>query len=63
LANCRNLNIIRIGINITPNKAGVKVTHIYLDHATGKKEDRPGLAACLKALRNDDVLVAPEWSL
>jgi DNA invertase Pin-like site-specific DNA recombinase len=42
-------------------KAGVKAAHIYQDHASGKKEDRPGLAACLKALRKDDVLVV--WKL
>lgn len=42
-------------------KAGVKSAHIYQDHASGKKEDRPGLTACLKALRKDDVLVV--WKL
>jgi len=42
-------------------KAGVKAAHIYQDHASGKKEDRPGLTACLKALRKDDVLVV--WKL
>lgn len=42
-------------------KAGVKPAHIYQDHASGEKEDRPGLTACLKALRKDDVLVV--WKL
>ena len=34
---------------------------IYEDKASGSKDDRPGLAACLKALRKDDVLVV--WRL
>lgn len=37
--------------------AGVEVEHIYQDMASGKKDDRPGLIACLKALRKDDILV------
>src|SRR5215212_5842310 len=35
--------------------------HIYEDQASGKHDDRPGLAACLKALREGDVLVV--WKL
>src|SRR5260363_67001 len=31
--------------------AGVDPAHLYEDQASGKREDRPGLAACLKALR------------
>ena len=31
--------------------AGVTARHIYEDTASGKRDDRPGLAACLKALR------------
>lgn len=42
-------------------KAGVKQQHIYTDYASGKKNDRPGLKACLKALRERDVLVL--WKL
>jgi DNA invertase Pin-like site-specific DNA recombinase len=42
-------------------KAGVRANHIYQDHASGKKDDRPGLAACLKAVRKDDILVV--WKL
>ena len=38
-------------------EATVKPDHIYEDHASGKRDDRPGLAACLKALREGDVLV------
>src|SRR5512143_2438310 len=41
--------------------AGVKATNLYEDQASGKKDDRPGLAACLKALRRGDVLVV--WKL
>lgn len=41
--------------------AGVSEAHIYEDRMSGAKDDRPGLAACLKALRQDDVLVI--WKL
>jgi DNA invertase Pin-like site-specific DNA recombinase len=41
--------------------AGVETGHLYQDLASGKRDDRPGLAACLKALRKGDVLVA--WKL
>lgn len=42
-------------------KTGVTEDHIYSDHASGKKDDRSGLLACLKALREDDILVI--WKL
>src|SRR5208337_1640369 len=41
--------------------AGVKPGRLYEDHASGKRDSRPGLEACLKALRKGDTLVA--WKL
>jgi DNA invertase Pin-like site-specific DNA recombinase len=41
--------------------AGVSPAQLYEDHASGKREDRPGLAACLKALREGDTLLV--WKL
>lgn len=41
--------------------AGIEPQHLYEDAASGKREDRPGLAACLKALRDGDTLIA--WKL
>jgi hypothetical protein len=41
--------------------AGVNAKHVYEDTASGKRDDRPGLAACLKALREKDTLVV--WKL
>jgi DNA invertase Pin-like site-specific DNA recombinase len=41
--------------------AGVDAGQIYEDHASGKREDRPGLEACLRALRDGDTLLV--WKL
>src|SRR5215218_2466380 len=41
--------------------AGVEPEHLYEDQASGKRDNRPGLEACLKALRQGDTLVA--WKL
>ncbi|WMU75439.1 recombinase family protein (plasmid) [Enterobacter bugandensis] len=41
--------------------AGVDAAHLYEDLASGKREDRPGLIACLKALRLGDTLIV--WKL
>lgn len=40
---------------------GVEPGSLYEDHASGKKDDRPHLAACVKALREGDTLVV--WKL
>ena len=40
---------------------GIELKHIYEDQASGKKDDRPGLTACLKALRKGDTLII--WKL
>ena len=41
--------------------AGVAPEHLYQDEASGKRDDRPGLEACLKALREGDTLYI--WKL
>lgn len=42
-------------------QAGVEPNNIYEDLASGKRDDRPGFVACLKALRRGDTLVV--WKL
>ena len=41
--------------------ANIDGRHLYEDAASGKRDDRPGLAACLKALREGDTLIV--WKL
>ncbi|WP_424140706.1 recombinase family protein [Roseomonas chloroacetimidivorans] len=41
--------------------AGVDPVRLYEDRASGKRDDQPGLEACLKSLRPGDTLVA--WKL
>lgn len=41
--------------------AGVAEDRVYADRVSGRKDERPGLEACLKALREGDVLVI--WKL
>jgi DNA invertase Pin-like site-specific DNA recombinase len=41
--------------------AGVSKDHIYSDKASGGRDNRPGLDACLKAMREGDTLVV--WKL
>ena len=40
---------------------GVDPAHIYEDHASGRIDERPGLLAALKALRQGDILIV--WKL
>lgn len=42
-------------------EAGVQADQLYEDRASGKRDDRPGLDACLRALREGDTLVV--WKL
>lgn len=42
-------------------RAGVAPEQIYADTASGRRDDRPGLTACLKALRSGDTLLT--WKL
>lgn len=41
--------------------AGVEERYLYQDQASGTRDDRPGLAHCLKALRAGDTLIV--WKL
>ena len=41
--------------------AGVNVEQLYEDQISGKKDERPGLTSCLKALRDGDTLLV--WKL
>ena len=37
--------------------AGVEPSRLYQHQASGEKDDRPGLKACLKSMREDDRLI------
>ena len=37
--------------------AGVDERHLHQDRASGARDDRPGLRACLGELRESDILV------
>jgi len=41
--------------------AGITEDHLYEDRVSGRRDNRPGLDACLKALRSGDTLVI--WKL
>ncbi|WP_434122606.1 recombinase family protein [Paenarthrobacter nitroguajacolicus] len=41
--------------------AGIDAVSLYEDRASGKKDDRPELTACLRAVRRGDTLVV--WKL
>src|SRR5277367_355369 len=41
--------------------ADVQPARLYQDQASGKRDDRPGLEACLKSMRENDTLIV--WTL
>lgn len=43
--------------------AGVDERHLHQDKASGTRDDRPGLKACLADLRSGDVLVVWNFSI
>lgn len=47
--------------NTFGTKEGLLAALLYEDQASGKREDRPGLTSCLKALREGDTLMV--WKL
>ena len=51
-----NSQVLDLQIDALTN-AGVNEENIYTDKISGSKDERPGLENCLKALRQDDVLV------
>jgi DNA invertase Pin-like site-specific DNA recombinase len=51
-----NSQVLDLQIDALTN-SGVKEENIYIDKISGSKDARPGLENCLKALREDDILV------
>lgn len=51
-----NSQVLDLQIDALTN-SGVKEENIYSDKISGSKDERPGLENCLKALREDDILV------
>jgi DNA invertase Pin-like site-specific DNA recombinase len=51
-----NSQVLDLQIDALTN-AGVNEENIYTDKISGSKDERPGLENCLKALRENDVLV------
>ncbi|MDK2063253.1 recombinase family protein [Aliarcobacter butzleri] len=51
-----NSQVLDLQIDALIN-SGVKEENIYSDKISGTKDERPGLENCLKALREDDILV------
>ena len=51
-----NSQVLDLQIDALIN-AGVNEENIYTDKISGSKDERPGLKNCLKALRQDDVLI------
>lgn len=51
-----NSQVLDLQIDALTN-SGVKEENIYSDKISGTKDERPGLENCLKALREDDILV------
>ena len=51
-----NSQVLDLQIDALTN-SGVNEENIYTDKISGSKDERPGLENCLKALRQDDVLV------
>ena len=51
-----NSQVLDLQIDALTN-AGVKEENIYSDKISGSKDERPGLENCLKALREEDILV------
>ena len=51
-----NSQVLDLQIDALTN-SGVKEENIYSDKISGSKDERPGLENCLKALRENDILV------